>query len=151
MEFKNYFKKFGKGWVVLGLVMILLFFVSQIIYLFEKENTIRAASAPSMYNQSVSEFLFSKGYVQRAVLESLLLGFIPFIVGFLGLIRLFWLLIAWEGVFLLSRLFFAFDEFFGILGFIGFFVIPLLIIMIGIGIIWEVIHHIKLKKQNINQ
>ena len=147
MELKNYFKKFGIGWIVVGLVLSLLLFtlswIESVNYYKKSilQNTERFASI----GKNLPKFNFS--YVLSISLTLTLLGFVPFLIGFFGLIRLFWLLIGWVIVYFLVALLES-----GSVGSYGLlFIIPLLILVSIIGIIWEIFHHIKLKKENINQ
>lgn len=80
MEFKKYFGKFGIGWIIVGIVLTFLVF----------------------YVEWIAEYAGRIPYDWvEFVLVSIFLGFVPFIVAFFGLIRLFWLLICGTAILLL--------------------------------------------------
>ena len=66
MELKSYFKKFGKGWIVIGLITAILLF----IYVIENA---------AKFGQSVSEFIVSL-WLLNLIGISILLGFVPFLI-----------------------------------------------------------------------
>ena len=124
MILKNYFEKRGKGWIVSGLSLTLIFVLWNIFSL-------------SLWIGRVIQILFI----------GLIFLFGPFLLGYFGLIRIFGLIIGWEILYY-------------VVGFIAYvtntkgaeslppypilFLLPFILI---IGIIWEIIHYIQLKKK----
>lgn len=120
MELKKYFGKFGIGWVVLGLILSIL----PIILL-------------SLAWKGISLYR-----VIGEVIGISIFIFALFLVGFVGLTRIFisvlvlillvWILLMMGG---------------GAGGWEILFVVPAIGVGLVVGIIWEVIHHIRLKKR----
>ena len=125
MELKNHFKKFGMGWIILGVVLSISFFILS----------------------GLTEYLavnkLGVSYWSRLILFSILIGLGPFILGFFGLYRLFWLLVGWEIIALsISYLTNGPRD----MSFIPFLLYGLFAITTLIGVIWEIIYHYRSKK-----
>ena len=117
MELKSYFKKYGNGWVIVGfLVTVLVFYLEWLI-------------------EYAGQFPYA--WIEFS-LVSISLGFVPFMLAFFGLFRLFWLLIGGVFIFFLL-LFLEISSKEGSWSLI--ITIPLLIILSIIGIIWEILHY----------
>ena len=133
MEFKSYFKKFGKGWITVGIVLTFLLAIINYVSLSNDKYVIENAAK---FGKSVPEFMISF-WLPDIIFMSILLGFMPFTVGFFGFIRIFWLMIGWLIVYFLIGLL----EGGSVVSYGAIFTIPLLILVLFIGIIWEIIHH----------
>ena len=122
MELKNYFKRFGIGWIILGLIFSILFILVNV---------------------------FTLNLWAGRILSILIIGiffvFTPFLLGFFGLVRLFWLLVGWVFVYiLLSSLATSSSSGEKIPPYPWLFLLPVALL---IGIIWETIHYFKLKNK----
>ena len=139
MESKKYFKKFGKMWLFLGIILTLLLFVIQWIEFSTNRYVIENAAK---FGQSITEFMVSY-WLPSIIWTSLLFGFVPFLTGFLGLIRLFWLLVVLEVIYFIIALLEQGSPNNWAIFFIG---LPLLFLAVLVGVIWEVIHYYRFKK-----
>ncbi len=138
MEFKSYFRKFGMGWIVVGVVATLLLIIFNYMNLSTNKNVIENAAK---FGKSVPEFMVSF-WLPRIIFMGVLLGFGIFFVGFLGLTVLFRLLIGWLIVFLVVGVLQSGSvDSYGSL-----FTIPLLILVMIIGIILEIKNYHSAKK-----
>ena len=90
MELKNYFKKFGKGWIFLGFAITLLGLFLAIHSLLTSETKTRVD--PATWQKYVLE------EVLYLVLICTLALFVPFLFGFFGYIHLFWSMMAGLGI-----------------------------------------------------
>ena len=142
MELKSYFKKYGKGWIVVGFLLTLLLIVVSLMELFNREAVVTQASKVGL---SESKYLFSYafGLVISSILIPLFFVLVPFLIGFFGLIRLFWFIIVGEILYyIITLLESGSPNNWGVF-FIG---IPLLFLAVLVGVIWEVIHYYRFKK-----
>lgn len=141
MEFKNYFKKFGIGWIVVGSILFILSLLFLFISLLNRDSVISTSAG---FGLSPFRFMFSGiGFplLSEDVLMPSLLLLLPFVVGFFGLIRLFWLLAGWFVIyFTIAFLESGSLESWGLI-----FTIPLLFLAIVVGIVWEITHHYRNK------